>query len=214
MYKRFKWNPEIRLDLSVFDTLPSEPSRIFVGSTIELFHEDISDNWRWGIFEYCKIESYHTFIFLTKKPENLIKWSPFPDNCWVGVSATNYWKYVDASNYLSRIEAPVKFLSFEPLLSWDKRPQYFFKSGGISWLIIGQQAPVRESTMPKIEWITEIVEAADKAGVPVFLKDNLKSLLWSNPPDEIFWDEHIIENDLDEQNTFYELRQEYPGRLE
>jgi len=30
--------------------------------------------------------------------------------------------------------------------------------------------------MPKIEWIKEIVEAADKAGIPVFLKDNLRPL--------------------------------------
>lgn len=28
----------------------------------------------------------------------------------------------------------------------------------------------------KIEWIREIVETADKAGIPVFLKDNLNNL--------------------------------------
>lgn len=29
----------------------------------------------------------------------------------------------------------------------------------------------------KIEWVEEIVQAADEAGIPVFLKDNLKPLL-------------------------------------
>ena len=29
------------------------------------------------------------------------------------------------------------------------------------------------SEMTKIEWVREIVEAADRAGVPVFMKDNL-----------------------------------------
>ena len=30
---------------------------------------------------------------------------------------------------------------------------------------------------PKIEWIKEIVDAADKAGIPVFEKNNLSALL-------------------------------------
>jgi hypothetical protein len=46
----------------------------------------------------------------------------------------------------------------------------------INWLIIGQQTPVKQSTMPKIEWVREIVEAADIASIPVFLKDNLYPL--------------------------------------
>ncbi len=50
---------------------------------------------------------------------------------------------------------------------------------GISWVIVGQCTPVKASTQPKIEWVRDIVEAADKAGVPVFLKNNLYSL-WYN----------------------------------
>jgi len=36
----------------------------------------------------------------------------------------------------------------------------------------------------KIEWIQEIVEAADKTGIPVFLKENLRTALdlFSNIP--------------------------------
>lgn len=51
---------------------------------------------------------------------------------------------------------------------------------GINWVIIGQCTPIKQSTTPKIEWLKEIVEAADKAGVRVFLKDNLMPLLNSN----------------------------------
>ena len=47
---------------------------------------------------------------------------------------------------------------------------------GIDWVIIGAQTPFSKKTAPKIEWVKEIVEAADKAGVPVFLKENLKPL--------------------------------------
>lgn len=40
--------------------------------------------------------------------------------------------------------------------------------------------------MPKVEWIREIVDAADKAGVPVFLKNNLFDLLDSDGPEVDF----------------------------
>ena len=48
------------------------------------------------------------------------------------------------------------------------------EEAGINWVIIGSAThPYRP---PKIEWVEEIVRAADKAGVPVFLKNNLKPL--------------------------------------
>lgn len=47
---------------------------------------------------------------------------------------------------------------------------------GINWVIIGQQTPVKEATIPKIEWIWDIIDACDEAKVPVFLKNNLNPL--------------------------------------
>jgi len=49
------------------------------------------------------------------------------------------------------------------------------KDAGINWVIIGAQT--KPYKPPKIEWVEEIVKACDKAGIPVFLKDNLKPLL-------------------------------------
>lgn len=120
MYKRFKRNPEIRLEPHLFNMFHElkrkKPSRVFVGSTMELFGDWIKPEWSHSIFSYCKAYSEHTFIFLTKKPENLIKWSPFPPNCFVGVSVTQNHQLADALKYLRQIEATVKFISFEPLL--------------------------------------------------------------------------------------------------
>jgi protein gp37 len=163
---------------------------------MELFGDWVKEEWLRWIMNRVADHKEHTFIFLTKRPENLNRWSPFPDNCWVGVSATGYWDYVSACNSLSLIKAKVKFISLEPLLSWDKYSQTFFKSCGINWLIIGQQTPTSKATTPKIEWIREIVEVADKAGVQVFLKNNLRELL----PDQV---------PLFNKNQ-YELRQEFP----
>ena len=51
------------------------------------------------------------------------------------------------------------------------------------WIIIGSQT--KPYNPPKIEWIQAIVETADKYGVPVFQKDNLKPLLGNNLRQEL-----------------------------
>jgi len=179
LYKRFKWNPEIRFDLAVANALAKikKPSRIFWGSTMELFGDWINPEWMRLIMEATKRHSEHTHIFLTKQPQNLIKWSPFPDNYWVGVSATNNQMYREAIYNLAHIKAKVKYISFEPLLENIKVNTF---NDFINWVIIGACTPYSVKTAPKIEWVREIVEAADKAEIPVFQKNNLRTLLGDN----------------------------------
>lgn len=186
MYRRYKWDTVIKYDPTVFMDMPfNKPAKIFVGSTIDLFHPAVS-GWNDEILSICRRTPEHTFIFLTKRPENLIKWSPFPDNCWIGISATDENKLSYAVEYLKGIEAAVKFVSIEPLLHWSEPARYPIYRKGIEnscldWIIIGQQTPVNKKTSPKEEWILEIITAADKASIPVFLKDNLKSLFPDHP---------------------------------
>ncbi len=205
MYKRFKWNPEIWFE---YACMPRElkklkkPRKIFIGSTIELFGDWVKEAWLKTIFADVKEYPQHTFIFLTKQPQNLIKWSPFPDNCWVGVSATNDVIANTAMYYLGMLNAKIKFLSLEPLLSWDIENQ---ELRNINWLIIGQQTPASTKTEPKIEWIKEIVEAANKARIPIFLKDNLKPLLCSTINGQDFIESHNLW-----AFKYFKLRQEFP----
>ena len=179
MYDRFKWDPEIRyIPIAGEVAAIKKPSRIFVGSTMELFGQWIPAPWLSAVFSCVRQNPQHTFIFLTKRPQNLAKWSPFPENCWVGASVTNANQLSAAYTGLHRaLEATVKFISHEPLLDNIVMEPQFLLDAGISWVVCGQQTPVKPATMPKIEWIKEIVEAADKAGVPVFEKNNLASLL-------------------------------------
>lgn len=207
MYKRFKWNTEIRFDQHVWRksihriAILPKPSRIFIGSTFELFGDWCDPDWISQILEEIAMYKSHTFIFLTKKPENLIKWSPFPENCWIGVSVCNDKMLDVAVDKLEDIPSDHKFISFEPLLErLTLSLDYAMYYSGISWVIIGQRTPVSIKTQPKIEWIREIVLAADKAGIPVFLKDNLKSLLPATYP--------FVTNPLRDAD-FY-LRQEFP----
>lgn len=89
---------------------------IFVCDMGELFGNWIPQRWQDKIFDVIKLHSQHRFYLLTKQPQNLIKFSPFPDNCFVGVSATNQQQFDNAVKYLKEVKATVKFISFEPLL--------------------------------------------------------------------------------------------------
>ena len=178
-----------------------KPHGVFVCDMSDLFGKGVPERWTSDVLDSIRRRPDWRFYLLTKQPQNLIKWGPFPDNCWVGVSATDTMKFQSGTAYLHTVNAPVKFISFEPLLDWqmgaDCMAEYL-KERGINWIIIGQQTPVKASTQPKIEWIQEIVEAADKVGLPVFLKYNLVEYI---PVEEPFY-----KND----GTGWRIRQEFP----
>ena len=146
---------------------------IFVCDMSDLFGIGVPEEWTRKVLNVIEHTSYNRYYLLTKQPQNLIKFSPFPDNCWVGVTATDNVMFHRARHRLEFIDAKVKFISFEPLLERIKIDWTVFL-GGINWVIIGAQT--KPYKPPKIEWVREIVEACDKAGVKVFLKDNLWSL--------------------------------------
>ncbi len=187
LYNRLKWNPKIVWSPQAFDILDKrkccdglgikQPSRIFVGSTFELFLNSLPENWMEYNLATIRIYPQHTFIFLTKQPQNLIKWSPFPNNCWVGVSPITNGQLLLAIGQLQKIQAKVKFLSIEPMLNELNTFKFAAHDNCLDWVIIGRRTPVSKTTAPKLEWIEEIVTAASKANIPVFLKNNLETLI-------------------------------------
>jgi len=187
---------------------PQKAKGIFTCDMSDLFGIGIPAEWTKQVMEVIQQCSQHRFYLLTKQPQNLIKFSPFPGNCWVGVSATNDNMALQAFLCLKDIKAPIKFLSFEPLLSHITLPiiiknsyEHINMVSLVDWVIIGactgtlkELLPLHHKTnlamikygnkwtlQPQIEWVTEIIEAADKAGVAVFLKDNLYPLLRDHP---------------------------------
>lgn len=211
-----------------------KPKGIFVCDMGELFGQWLPDKWIAEVLEAIgdDCNSMHRFYLLTKQPQNLIKFSPFPPNCYVGVSVTRNHQLADALKYLKQIQAKVKYFSFEPLLGFIHAKDLFQWINGANWLIIGAltgskqelldtvdriEAGRKESQFtlmpygnkwtlqPPIEWVEEIMRAADNAGVPVFLKDNLRN--------------HLMRDDLAGyiKEPFanpmfgWKLRQEMPG---
>lgn len=157
-----------------------KPARIGVSFMGDLFSVPPEVSHLAEILTEVQACPQHTFVFLTKSPQNLvpIEW---PDNAWVGTSVTDNATFIGE---MAGVQARVKFLSIEPLLTWkeddwhrDGLPEAFTKLG-INWVIVGAQT--RPTILPKLEWIRDIERATDRAGVPLFEKDNLKPLLGDN----------------------------------
>jgi len=178
-----------------------KPKGIFVCDMSDLFGIGIPGEWTKEVLGVIKGNPKDRFYLLTKQGQNLAPWSPFPANCFVGVTYTGGDGFTKVLAGLKEIEATVKYLSIEPFLAEIPRLALVTIPKIVKWLIIGactgrkneilelcQRNPDLTpmpygkiwTAQPKIEWVGEIVRAADKAGIPVFLKDNLEPLLNSN----------------------------------
>ena len=167
-----------------------KPSKIFVCSMGDLFHEDVPKEWIdtifWRIgFDYI----YHTFLILTKRPHRMKEYfdrllnrygSGWP-NLWLGISAENQQTLDDRASILLQIPAAKRFVSLEPMLGpVDLCVPYGQGVGdllieNLSWIIVGGLSLPGGKVVPPVpEWIDDIVEQCDKAGVPLFIKDNAR----------------------------------------
>ena len=87
-----------------------------------------------------------------------------PNNAWIGVT-------VDVADSTSRIDcirnidAPIRFLSCEPLLEDLGK----LNLENIDWVIVGGESGGRARPM-KEEWVLSIKKQADKNRVPFFFK--------------------------------------------
>jgi protein gp37 len=149
-----------------------KPRRIFVGSMTDIFHPDVTLEWIGKILCITERCQQHTFMFLTKRPE-LVEYYLFPerDNCWLGVTVENDQHY-DRIEHLLQIQAVIKFVSIEPILSAIDISDYLNGYGNgdhISWAVIGQETGPG-ARPAKSEWFNSIIDQCKSAGVPVFVK--------------------------------------------
>jgi protein gp37 len=172
------------------------PSRIFVNSMSDLFHEEVPVSFLKEVFEVIRETPWHVYQILTKRHEHLVKIAEqldWPENIWMGVSVENQ-QYVHRVDYLRNVPAHVRFLSCEPLLSslqLDLRE--------IHWVIVGGESGLKNRPM-EIEWAQSIHEQCQAAGVAFFFKQVggrtpkaggrlLSGQIWDEMPKA--WEQHI-----------------------
>lgn len=164
-----------------------KPARIFLGSMGDLFDPAFSDEFRLKVLLTVAWAERHTFLLLTKRPDELRRFilahdyaphslasSPLP-NLWLGVTAESQAEADERTSLLLDTPAAVRFVSIEPMLGpVDLRLPRWRPTAGVcelDWVIVGgQTGPGAKPLNP--EWPQPVVAQCRAAGVPVFVKSN------------------------------------------
>jgi len=161
------------------------PSRIFVCSMGDLFHEDVDDNWLDCIIGTIRDCPQHIFMVLTKRPSNLKRYfeswrSETFKNLFLGVSIENQPRANERILELLKIPAAKRFVSVEPMLgpvdfrAVDLPPNRIVHPDhtglqGISWIICGGETGPKARPMNP-DWAKDLARQCKVAGVPFFFK--------------------------------------------
>ena len=182
IYRRRGWDfaPAFRPERLEQPIRKRKGKRIFVCSVADLFGEWVPREWIDSVLAVVRECPQHTFQFLTKNPERLgtVDW---PGNCWVGATATDAESMLRAVVALVDVDAPVRFVSAEPLLADPETAAADLAD--LDWMIIGAQSGPR-SIQPEQDWVERLTSAAKGAGCAVFYKPNLSAETWPEPPRE------------------------------
>ena len=174
-----------------------QPSRVFVNSMSDLFHEGVPDEFIdkvWRVMRRAHKERGHTFQILTKRPANMLRalgprgigWYanegpvPCPEpGIWLGVSVENQATADERIPLLLQTPAAVRFLSVEPLLEAvdisDALRRRSFDSHGertlprLHWVIVGGESGPR-SRPCHLDWMRSIVRQCQAPSVATFVK--------------------------------------------
>jgi len=145
-----------------------KPTKYFVNSMSDLFHEEMPEEFLDQIFDVIEKTPRHIYQILTKRDKRMAEYfenKKVPKNVWLGVSSENKKDGLPRIDSLRNMKATVKFLSVEPLL--EDLGKINLK--GIHWVIVGGESGPKARPM-KEEWAVNIRKQCQKANVPFFFK--------------------------------------------
>ncbi len=143
-----------------------KPSRVFVNSMSDLFHEQMPFGFLQEVFHVMEECPQHVFQILTKRHKRLVELAPelnWPKNVWMGVSVENQ-DYAHRVDCLKQVPATVRFLSCEPLLGPLK-----LNLEEIHWVIMGGESGHGHRPI-QADWIRDVRDQADVLDVAFFFK--------------------------------------------
>jgi protein gp37 len=145
----------------------STPRMVFVDSMSDLFHDRVPLAFIQSVFAVMAETPQHTYQLLTKRSRRLGRLHaelPWPPNVWMGVSVESD-RYLFRADDLRVVPAVIRFLSLEPLLG----PLSHLNLEGIGWVIAGGESGPGARPV-SLEWITDVRDRCNHAGVPFFFK--------------------------------------------
>ncbi len=145
-----------------------KPRAIFVCSMSDLFHKDVPFAFVDKVMAVIKETPQHRYQLLTKRAERMeeyFKTRGVPKNVWIGVSVEVKSSKGRVDNLRNIQNAPIRFLSCEPLLE----DLGTLDLNGIDWIIVGGESGTQARPM-KEEWVKNIKAQCDAADKAFFFK--------------------------------------------
>lgn len=171
-----------------------KPKSIFVCSMADLFGDWVPDEWIEEVLEACDNAAQHRYLFLTKNPsrykdiQNLLpihRRPPAVAEMWFGTSYTGESRYYHPRTY----RLCKQFVSVEPLLNAPSEMDCHGLAICNQWVIIGAETGNRKNkVIPEKSWIDRIVAECKQSETPVFMKENLRSIMGADFRQEFPWE--------------------------
>lgn len=174
------------------------PTRVFVNSMSDLFHEQVPTEAIVSILDNCRDNPHAVFQILTKhgaengRLEELAPHLDWPPNVWLGVSVEHRRRRYRIDQ-LRDVPVDVRFVSFEPLVG---NVGADVDLDGIEWAIVGGESGHTRREMEH-EWACALLDAAREHGTRFFFKQSSGPRPGMNPKlsvpnDHGFYEQRVI----------------------
>ena len=129
--------------------------------------------WREQIFAKMTENPQHQYLFLTKRPEDIV-FSTTLENVWFGVTVTSSKEKNRIQTLREHIHGGHYHVTFEPMFD----DVGVVDLTGIEWIVIGTETGHRKGkAVSKSEWVWNLTHQAHALGIPVFMKEDLLPIM-------------------------------------
>jgi|SRR3989338_5519679 len=183
--KMFPQKP-IRLDETELKQNLGEKNTIFVGSSTDMFAENVPAEWIKTVLKKCRDFDRNTYLFQTKNPTRFEKFKEeYPTNTIFGITLEtnredNLHKAISRQARVSWMTATwmkKKMITIEPILDFDLVPLVeMVRQVNPNWVNIGADSKNHHLPEPKMEKVWALITELSKF-TEVKQKHNLRRLL-------------------------------------
>ncbi len=186
--KRFPQKP-IRLDTKEFTTNLGKNNFIFIGSSTDVFANNIPNEWIYQTLDYCK-KFKNKYLFQSKNVRRMVMFAEdLPYKSIIGTTIETNRCYLEMGNtvhpckrafWLKAIKKKLRietFITIEPIMDFDLKEMIdIIKYANPDWVNIGADSGNNKLPEPSKLKINKLIKGLEKF-TEIHNKDNLKRLI-------------------------------------
>jgi DNA repair photolyase len=188
--RKWDWSKKpLRLDEKALNENLGKGNYIFIGSSTDMFANDVPDEWIVEVLKKCWEYPDNTYLFQSKNPSRFLTYlSRFPKDVILGTTIEtdiedHILKYTKAPGLYDRVEtmkslAQKTMLTLEPLMRFTLLGLLqIIETIKPDFLNIGADSGGNGLPEPTSEELKELISGIEKLGIKVNSKHNLSRLL-------------------------------------